>query len=68
MPVQFTKVKIGSRDNPGCTKYQWPKSIEFETAPRNAAPIKVLEMDNHVGPPVSIAPAMSPIAPIQGAT
>src|SRR4051812_34839068 len=63
----FTSSLIGSRESPGCTRYQWPSSIASLITPRNAAPTSNRPADSAYGPPSAPAAPSSATNPNSGA-
>ena len=56
------------RGRPGCTRYQWPRSMASVTAPRNAAPASVRSSATAGLPPASRAAATRPTTPMATGT
>src|SRR3954447_13379246 len=67
-PTERTIVSKGPRVRPGCTRYQWPRSMASVTLPRNAVPAATRATDSATGSPALIPAATKPIEPMTGAT
>ena len=58
----------GPRPSPGCTRYQWPRSMASVTTPRKAAPHTSRAKPRTNGPPPATAAPASPASPAAGAS
>ena len=67
-PTASTSSCSRPRGRPGCTRYQWPRSMASVTAPRKAAPANVRSSETAVLPPASSAAATSPMQPMATGT